>query len=520
MRAQSSFSIIFITVLTMSLTLVGPAIPTASAQGPWPPITLNLKPVITGNRVTFEMKVTNQADWGLTDFNLKASIPPNTTFVEGHGDFDGASVSFDGQEVTFSVVSLPVGATLGYRYTVQFSSGSTPIYSPQIWASWKGRLPGQYLFERQQQPISLTPTPDSGQGVADLSTANGLQIVHVSGDLYEQGLERGQVLKEEIETQVKAQLALILSQGYNGDPKKWVEAIHTQVSQVTPEVMDELRGIADGSGVALNDLEIVNFSNYVMPAETKTVFTSLCSALAATNSATASGTLLIGRNQVLRNQSAAPLLLVRHFNDTRPPRCDLTLPASLEMFVSVTGNGLFWSGHTIASKEAIPAHATDNVSMISEALRNARTLDELQQTLVTQPQLQAMNMIVASLPQNEVRLLELSYTQYNVTQPDAYGLLASTDHFAAPALEALRPPTINQSLTRYDMLLATAQARAGTITPQVMQTIMHDPLLWEGTGMSLVVDAARMQLSWWSDLDQKWVDIALTDLFTIFSPVQ
>jgi hypothetical protein len=499
--------------LTLALCLVSPH--PLHGQGPWPPITVDVLPTFTGNLLTFELKVTNQVDWDLADFTLTAGIPAGTEYVEGHGDFDGAITAFDGQEVTFRVTSLPAGATLGYRYTVEAANGTRDVYRPQVLASWKGHLPGQFVLEPGREPIDATATPVAEADAGNLleATQTGSDIIHVHGTAHQQGVERGQLLKQEIETQVEAGLASILPQAYDGDPVRWLEAIHSVITQVAPNVLDELRGMAEGSGVPLDDLEIVNFACYVTPSGTALPAGSACSVLAATEEATAAHVLVIGLNQTLNGLATPPVLIVRHFSDTEPPRLDIALPATLQTLVSVVGNGLFWEGHGVTSNEPVPAHSTDMLSLISESLEKARTVDELQQSLLAGPRLKPMIMTIASLPQQRVETLEMSHAQHRIRHPDADGLLISTHHFVSPELEELQPPPINGSTARYDRLLELAQSNLGTITPQMVRTFMHDPEVFDGSGISVVVDAGDGQLSYWDEFQQQWLEISLAELY-------
>ena len=485
------------------------------AQGPWPPVDIQLKPTITGNRITFEITATNLVDWDLADFVPKVETPVGTTFVEGHGDFSGASVTFDGQEVTFSIVKLPLRAVLGYRYTVELAPGVTQIYSPEMWISWKGRLPGQYLFASDHQPINLTPTPTAQVSSTDnLSRAalSDLPVINVWGGAYEQGLARGQILQQEVVEQVNAELSFILPQAYEGSHTKWLEAIHTQITQIAPDVLEELRGIADGSGVDLDDLEIINFASYVAPPDTPLGNGIACYVLAASGSATTSRSLIIGRHQDLRDQTTRPVFIVRHFSNINSPRIDITLPASMGIFASVTAGGLFLEPHPVIGQGPVPAGATDTMSLIRESLDKAQTLDSLQQLLISQNRIQAANMTIADLSKNEVRTLELSYTQSAVVLPDAEGLLISTNRYVATDLQSLQPQATNQPLTYRSRLLELAHANRGQITPETLQTYLHDPQIWNDAGLSLVVDADQMTLAYWDQFNRKWITLSLKDV--------
>ena len=487
----------------------------AQAQGPWPPVDIQVKPVLTGNRVTFEIKVTSLVDWDLADFVLKVEVPSDTAFVEGHADFDGASVTFDGREVTFAVVKLPLRATLGYRFTVELAADTTQIYLPEMWVSWKGRLPGQYLFASDHRPLDLASTPTlEAPGVDDLShaLAGGLPVIHLWGSAYEQGLARGHILRQSIIEQVQAELAFILPQAHGGSATKWLEAIHTQVTQIAPGVLDELRGMAEGSGVSLDDLELINFAVYVAPPETPLNSGSGCYVLAATGNTAQARNLIIGRRQELSRPASRPAFLVRHPQNPALSRVELALPASLEPLAVVTAGGLFVESHRVLSQGAVPAGATDSMSLIRDALDAPQTLESLQQALLSQNRMQAANMTIARLPKKEVRALELSYTQSAVLLPDADGLLISADRYLSPEMQALQPQLVAQSPPYYNRLLELARASRGQITSQAMQTFLHDPQIWDGTGLTVVIDADLMTLAYWEQFHQEWFTLSLRDL--------
>jgi len=499
--------------LLVTISLAGSMPDQVGAQGTWPPVSVQVKPVVTGNTLTFEIKATNVADWTLADFNLKASIPAGTSFAEGHADFDGAVASFDGQDVSFFVITLPSGATLGFRYTVNLADGTTQCNLPQIWIGWKGRLPGQYLFDFEKQTVntSTMPSPKADSTLAE-AIARGLKVIQVHGSAYEQGMERGQALAKDIKDQVTAQLSTVLPLAYDGSRTKWLDAVHRLITQVDSDVIDELKGMAEGSGVALDDLEILNFSSYVFPDDTSKNSPTACSVLAVNRPASQSNGLIIGRHQDMDLLAARLVFIVRHFSDRRPPRLDLAQPASADMWVSVTGSGLFWEGHPVSSNEPAPAGAADLLSLVGGALRKARTLDELQNQLLAQPRLKAMNMTIASLPQNQVRIVEASTTRSAVTRSGADGLLVSTNHFASSELSSLRPPPENRSQARYERLHEVAGANQADISPQMMRTFMYDPHVFEGTGFTIVVDAATMHIGYWDEVLGGWLDLAISDL--------
>ncbi len=231
--------------------------------------------------------------------------------------------------------------------------------------------------------------------------------------------------------------------------------------------------------------------------------------LAALGGATTSRSLIIGRHQDLRDLTVRPVFIVRHSQNLSSPRIDITLPASMGTLASITAGGLFLEPHPVIGQGPIPAGATDTMSLIRESLGKAQTLDSLQQLLLSQNRIQAVNMTIANLSKNEVRTLELSYTQSAVVLPDSEGLLVSTNRYIAPGLQSLQPQATNQHLTYRSRLLELARANRGQITSETLQTYLHDPQIWNGAGLSLVIDADQMTLAYWDQFNREWSMISL-----------
>lgn len=506
MLVSATWAIVCLWIVSL---LPGPAL---AQEAVWPPIKVDVMPTVSGDRVTFEVKVTNVVDWTLVDFTLKGSLPAKATFVEAHADFDGAVVSFDGQDASFFVIGLPAKATIGVRYTVDAGDEVDKITGPQLWAGWKGRMPGQALFDESTKPLSELAA-DNVDTVKD-ARAHGLSIVDVYGSPYEQGQQRGAGLASQIKLQVAAHLGAVLPRSFGGNRSKWLEAIQPLVDGADRDVTDELRGLADGSGVPLEDLELANFSAYIAAVDLTANGSAQCSVLATAGGINQKASLLLGRHQDAAEDSAPPVLIVRRYVDGRPDRLDLTQPASLDPAVVITADGLFWEGHVAFSKEPVPADSDDLFSLVGSALRSARTLDDLQSGLTARPRMRAMNSVIADLSSGEVRSLELSSGRAAAGRAGKEGILISTNHFLTADMADLQPPSVNRSLTRNDCLNKLAASRRGQLTLDDIQTFLQDPQISTGTGLSLVVDADARLIRLWDQAHGRWFEIALADVFT------
>ena len=483
----------------------------AQAQTVWPPIGLDARGSMAGNQVTFEIKLSNVTDFTLVDLTLKASVPTGATYAAGHPDFDGGVVGFDGQDASFFVIALPARATLGFRYTVELESTPADSYPLQVWAGWKGRLPGQALFRPDVHLAGNSQSGPAGDSVSR-AIANGLDIIHVYGSPFEQGVERGRQLATKIQTETALHLAAVLPQSFGGSREPWIEAIRPITDQLDPDLLAELQGMSEGSGVSLDDLLLVNLSSYVASVDVSAPSSVACSVLVTADGANQSGGLLIGRQQDSVSDDISPVFIVRHFDDRRPNRVDITQPATLEIAATLTAGGLFWEGHPAFSRESMAPGATDLYSLVARTLRTARNLDEMEKSFGAAPRLKAMNSTVADLKTGEVRSLELGFGRQAEIKPDGDGVLISTNHFSAPELQDLRPPTVNRSLTRYDRLRELVTPRLGRIERSDLETFLHDPDITSGSGATLVVDPRGSALRYWDQWRGQWFTLTLPDL--------
>ncbi|MBI3997279.1 MAG: hypothetical protein HY352_06445 [Candidatus Omnitrophica bacterium] len=128
---------------------------------------------------------------------------------------------------------------------------------------------------------------------ASVEHIDGLRVVHLSGTPYELGKQHGALLRDEVREAVTKVLGYF--RGYLKIPgirtwaaNWWLEYAWKQARPFIPQDhLEELRGLADGSGVSLEDL----YRLHAVPDRTYS-----CSSFAAWGRATADGRLIHVRN--------------------------------------------------------------------------------------------------------------------------------------------------------------------------------------------------------------------------------
>jgi isopenicillin-N N-acyltransferase like protein len=130
-------------------------------------------------------------------------------------------------------------------------------------------------------------------GAGFLEDVDGYRVLHVKGEPYEMGYQQGALLRDDIREnvrflfEVKAKEIKVELAGVNLlDPKRVIRGIASQQRKFVPErFFEEMRGVADGAGLDVQDIVIANFIPELFH----------CSGFALSGSATKDGTLYHGR---------------------------------------------------------------------------------------------------------------------------------------------------------------------------------------------------------------------------------
>ena len=130
-------------------------------------------------------------------------------------------------------------------------------------------------------------------GAGFLEDVDGYRVLHLKGTPYEMGYQQGALLRDDIREivhylfDVKGKEMKVELGGVKLlDPKRVISGIAAQQRKYVPErFFDEMRGIADGAGLDVQDIIVANFIPELFH----------CSGFALSGSATKDGTLYHGR---------------------------------------------------------------------------------------------------------------------------------------------------------------------------------------------------------------------------------
>jgi len=119
-----------------------------------------------------------------------------------------------------------------------------------------------------------------------LEERNGVKILHLNGSYYDMGYQHGFLLKDEIQECMRTQLVFFEDAGF---PYEKILGIGDLMDDYLPyEYKEEMRGMADGADMSLEDVIVLN----TMPAVLNIAFAEACCEISLWGDATADGKLL------------------------------------------------------------------------------------------------------------------------------------------------------------------------------------------------------------------------------------
>ncbi|MEO7405188.1 MAG: hypothetical protein ABIU95_16120, partial [Burkholderiales bacterium] len=147
--------------------------------------------------------------------------------------------------------------------------------------------------------VALAATPTTAQaetlgreGAGWLESIDGYLVLHLKGTPYEMGVQHGKLLREHVRENMRFILqeqgdqTLVEVGPVRVTPKSVLPGIvEVQRPYIPTKYFDEMRGLAEGAGVTLADVQSANFIPELFH----------CSGFAVMNTATADGTLYHGR---------------------------------------------------------------------------------------------------------------------------------------------------------------------------------------------------------------------------------
>ena len=301
-------------------------------------------------------------------------------------------------------------------------------------------------------------------GEGFLEEIDGRRVLHLAGTPYAMGYQHGRLLRDEIAELTRflldekaSDLTLELG-GLKIDPAAVIRTVaEGQRRFVPPRFFEELRGLADGSGVPLDDLVVCNFIPELFH----------CSGFALGESATGGGPLLHGRvldyGTDWRLQEFAVVVVAEP--EGRLPFVNVTYAGFIG---SVTGMNLEhvsigeMGGRGLGHWAGVPMAV-----LVRMALEESHSLEEAVAVFRDHPRTCEYYYVIADGETGRAAGLEASWHAFEV-------VAMGEPHPRLP--EAVPDAVILSAGDRYDELVRRVRAGHGAIDPPAALRLMEPPV--------------------------------------------
>ncbi len=320
-------------------------------------------------------------------------------------------------------------------------------------------------------------------GAGFLEEVDGYRVLHVKGEPYQMGYQQGALLRDDIRElvhflfDVKAKEMKVELGGIKLlDPKQVIKGIASRQRKYVPErFFEEMRGIADGAGMDVQDIVVANFIPELFH----------CSGFALSGSATKDGTLYHGR--ILdygcdwRLQEHAVLTIAE--------------PRGKIPFVNVTYAGFVGSvtgmnaervsigemgGRGMGHWDGVPM-----ALLVRMVLEEADTLDQAIATFRDQPRTCEYYYVIADGKSGKAVGVEASW--------EAFGTVAmGQTHAKLPV--AIKDGVVLSAGDRYKELVRRVQEGLGTFDAESARHLMDRPVAMKSNLHSVLFETSTTRL--------------------------
>lgn len=297
-----------------------------------------------------------------------------------------------------------------------------------------------------------------------LERVDGYLVLHLKGSHYEMGVQHGKLLGEHVREnmnyllEVKGNQSLATLGPLEMKPKDMLPGIvKLQERHVPQKYWEEMKGLAEGAGLPLKDIQSANFIPELFH----------CSGFALMNSATADGTLYHGRvldyGVDLKLQDHAVLIVAE--------------PEGGIPFVNVTYAGFIGSvtgmnvqrvsigemgGKGLGHWNGVPM-----AFLVREVLESADDLEEAVAVFRDNPRTCEYYFVIADAKTNTAAGLEACWDRFSVVEPNS-----AHPQLPTPVEDAV----LLSANDRYRELVRRVQARHGQFTAEEAIHLMDRPV--------------------------------------------
>jgi len=295
-----------------------------------------------------------------------------------------------------------------------------------------------------------------------------IPIIEVKGSARERGRQQGEGARQQILDAI-AHYREILPPVIE---VTWEEGLREArkflpyAEEAFPQFVEELRGIAEGSGILFEEVWILNC--YEGLTESRRQLWG-CTSIAVRDDQTADGHVLLAHNEDWHSVDRGNVYLVHAEPDDGLPFLGITYGPLL------ANVGLNGAGIGVAINSVYPTDGGVGVPRIlySRAVLNVRTIGEAIRACVPKLRAGGYSYVLAD-PNGELYSVETSATTHTIRYGED-GWLVHTNHYLSPKMQDLEAPGVySGSHVRLNRAQRLLRSQLGNVTVASLQSLLRD----------------------------------------------
>ena len=301
----------------------------------------------------------------------------------------------------------------------------------------------------------------------------------LTGDAHERGVIHGETHAEAIADNVETYLSVFEYHGAEEDTVyQQAREFWPLIQEHNPEYAKEMEGIAEGSGVPIEDITVLNaryevmYSAFAAEADDLGGGPDACTAFGVQPEASATGHTYLGQNWDWMPDLQTFVMDIRR--DDKPNMVAMTESGIVggKIGVNEHGIGILLNGLTSTGDGDDPFRIPYHVRF-REAL-DADRLDQAIAPLLTTKRANSANVVLGHAA-GEIINLELTPDGAQYLYPDDRNILAHANHFqGSPQVTSTFEKLIPDTLCRSPRIRRLLHNERGDISPEILQTVLRD----------------------------------------------
>jgi isopenicillin-N N-acyltransferase-like protein len=301
-----------------------------------------------------------------------------------------------------------------------------------------------------------------------------LKVVEVSGSHYDMGFQHGTACPEEINKMLD--ICCNLFGGHEDTTalvEKYVPLHLPPTEEYAPEIVSEMKGIADGANVDFNKICLINF-HYEMTEYVHAMLNPAgCTSFAASGEATKTGEPIIGQNMDIWLPMEEASVILKRKPAEGPESLSVT-PAGSVGLMGLNSAGIGLNVNMLLNRDSMSPTGGIPFFVIARKILSCKSLSEAIQAIASAKRASSANYLLAN-DTGDIIDIETTVDDLGILHPERE-FFTHANHFETERFKStdLAPVCIPCSFIRSNRLATLMGKQWGSLSTEVMMKLMQD----------------------------------------------